>query len=164
MRGDLIDKEEMANYFYVEYNLMITNNSSLDLKSVVVTVDEKDTIQIDALIDSNIKLGEVAKFQMKNGKHVFKVTLNPKKNYSVSREFTEIIVINNLVSSEQNTNINDIVINLSDFLEGMTGELLVKNPIDYLFNSTFDLTGIEDQIVALYAKKTPSFPIILQKG
>lgn len=44
MRGDLIDKEEMANYFYVEYNLMITNNSSLDLKSVVVTVDEKDTI------------------------------------------------------------------------------------------------------------------------
>ncbi|MEK4238847.1 hypothetical protein [Paenibacillus sp. FSL H7-0714] len=35
----------------------------------------------------------------------------------------------------------------------MTGELLVKNPIDYLFNSTFDLTGIEDQIVALYAKK-----------
>lgn len=87
-----------------------------------------------------------------------------EKNYSVSREFTKIIVINNLVSSEQNTNINDIVINLSDFLEGMTGELLVKNPIDYLFNSTFDLTGIEDQIVALYAKKTPSFPIILQKG
>lgn len=73
-----------------EYNLMITNNSPLDLKSVVVTVDEKDTIQMDSLIDSNIKLGEVAKFQMKNGKHVFKVTLNPKKNYSVSREFTEI--------------------------------------------------------------------------
>jgi hypothetical protein len=69
---------------------MITNNSPLDLKSVVVTVDEKDTIQMDSLIDSNIKLGEVAKFQMKNGKHVFKVTLNPKKNYSVSREFTEI--------------------------------------------------------------------------
>lgn len=62
-----------------EYNLMITNNSPLDLKSVVVTVDEKDTIQMDSLIDSNIKLGEVAKFQMKNGKHVFKVTLNPKK-------------------------------------------------------------------------------------
>lgn len=79
MRGDLIDKEEMANYFYVEYKLMITNNSSLDLKSVVVTVDEKDTIQMDSLIDSNIKLGEVAKFQMKNGKHVFKVTLNRKK-------------------------------------------------------------------------------------
>lgn len=34
---------------------------------------------MDSLIDSNIKLGEVAKFQMKNGKHVFKVTLNRKK-------------------------------------------------------------------------------------
>lgn len=62
-----------------EYNLMITNNSPLFLKSVVVTVEEKDNIPINSLIDSNINYGDVAKFRIKNGKHVFKITLNPKK-------------------------------------------------------------------------------------
>ncbi|WP_339243066.1 ATP-binding protein [Paenibacillus sp. FSL F4-0243] len=50
----------------------------------------------------------------------------------------KIEIINNLFSSEQNTNINDIGINLSDFLEGITGELLVKNPLNYLFNTNID--------------------------
>ncbi|WP_438493679.1 hypothetical protein [Paenibacillus sp. IHBB 3054] len=73
-----------------EYNLMITNNSPLDLKSVVVTVKQKDTTLINSLIDSNIKLGEVAKFRVEDGKQTFKITLNPKENYSVSKEFNEV--------------------------------------------------------------------------
>ncbi|OZQ76486.1 hypothetical protein [Paenibacillus odorifer] len=72
-----------------EYNLLITNNSPLFLKSVVVTVDEGNDVQINSLIDSNIKHGGVAKFPIDNGKHLFKVTLNPKDNYSVSKEFNE---------------------------------------------------------------------------
>ncbi|WP_342439594.1 hypothetical protein NSS79_12565 [Paenibacillus sp. FSL L8-0436] len=73
-----------------EYNLMITNNSPLDLKSVVVTVKQKDTTLINSLIDSNIKPGEVAKFRVEDGKQTFKITLNPKENYSVSKEFNEV--------------------------------------------------------------------------
>lgn len=62
-----------------EYNLTITNNSPLFLKSVVVTVDEKDDTHINSQIDSNINVGEVAKFRIKNGNHSFKITLNPKR-------------------------------------------------------------------------------------
>lgn len=53
-------------------------------------------------------------------------------------------IVNSLVSSEQNTNTNDIAINFSEFLEGITGEVLVKNPINILFNTSFrdiSLTG-----------------------
>lgn len=72
------------------YNLLITNNSPLYLKSVVVTVDEEDDVQINSLIDSNIKSKQVAKFWLNNGKRLFKITLNPKDNYSVSKEFSEV--------------------------------------------------------------------------
>ncbi|ASA23311.1 hypothetical protein [Paenibacillus donghaensis] len=73
-----------------EYNLMITNNSPLYLRSVVVTIEEEDDVQINSLIDSNISFGKVAKFPIKNGKRLFKITLNPKDNYSVSKEFSEV--------------------------------------------------------------------------
>lgn len=72
-----------------EYNLIITNNSPLFLKSVVVTVQEKDETHVNSFIDSNISVGEIAKFKMENGNHNFKITLNPKKNYSVSKEVSE---------------------------------------------------------------------------
>jgi hypothetical protein len=62
----------------------------LYLKSVVVTVEQKDTTLTNSLIDSNIKLGEVAKFRLEDGKKKFKIKINPKKNYSVSKEFDEV--------------------------------------------------------------------------
>lgn len=73
-----------------EYNLTISNNSPLYLKSVVVTVEQKDTTSTNSLIDSNIKFGEVAKFRLKDGKKKFEIKINPKENYSVSKEFNEV--------------------------------------------------------------------------
>lgn len=78
-----------------EYNLLITNNTPLLLKSIVVKLsgDQDKQIsskEIDALIDSNIKTGGTGKFYISEvGEYNFKITLNPKNNYSVSEEFKE---------------------------------------------------------------------------
>lgn len=93
-----------------EYNLMITNNSPLDLKSVVVTVKQKDTTLINSLIDSNIKPGEVAKFRVEDGKQTFKITLNPKKNYSVSKEFNEVFGKEEIVEYQVIIEENEVII------------------------------------------------------
>ncbi|MEK4208682.1 MULTISPECIES: hypothetical protein [Paenibacillus] len=65
MESQAYDCEEMVKYDTKvendnEYNLMITNNSPLFLKSVVVTVEEeeeKDNNHKNALIDANINRG-----------------------------------------------------------------------------------------------------------
>ncbi|MBS5956894.1 MAG: hypothetical protein KIC73_08330 [Clostridiales bacterium] len=77
-----------------EYNLLVTNNTPLSMKSIVVKIIEnganKNNKEIDALIDSNIKTEEVGKFYISGaGTTKFKITLNPKNNYSVSQEFEE---------------------------------------------------------------------------
>lgn len=79
-----------------EYNLLVTNNTPLSMKSIVVKLignsgNKKDN-KIDALIDSNIKTGEVGKFYLSEvGSLKYKIILNPKNNYSVSQDFEEII-------------------------------------------------------------------------
>ncbi|MEK3758889.1 hypothetical protein MKZ07_10615 [Paenibacillus sp. FSL P4-0338] len=93
------------------YNFTITNNSPLFLKSVVVTVDEKNDTLINAQIDSNIKFGEVAKFRIKNGKHSFKITLNPKKNYSVSKEVSEKFEQGKVIKYQVEIDRNEVTIN-----------------------------------------------------
>lgn len=77
-----------------EYNLLVTNNTPLSMKSIVVKIigngANKNNKEIDALIDSNIKTEEVGKFYISGaGTTKFKITLNPKNNYSVSQEFEE---------------------------------------------------------------------------
>ncbi len=82
--------EETANNN--TYNLLITNNTPLFLKSIVIKNSDinKNNESADALIDSNIKTGEVGKFNITNvGLYNFRITLNPKNNYSVSQEFEE---------------------------------------------------------------------------
>lgn len=93
-----------------EYNLIITNNSPLFLKSVVVALKEKDDGQINALMDSNINHGEAAKFRIENGKHAFKITLNPKNNYSVSKEFSEVFEDEEVVDYQIIIEENEVVI------------------------------------------------------
>lgn len=73
-----------------EYNLLVTNNSPLFLKSVVVTVDEGNEDHKHSLVSGNLDLREVAKFTVENGERSFKITLNPKDNYSVSKDFSEV--------------------------------------------------------------------------
>ncbi|MEK5031566.1 hypothetical protein MKY96_08985 [Paenibacillus sp. FSL R7-0302] len=94
-----------------EYNLTITNNSPLFLKSVVVTVDEKDDTHINSQIDSNINVGEVAKFRIKNGNHSFKITLNPKKNYSVSKEVSDKFEQGKVINYQVEIDRNEVTIN-----------------------------------------------------
>lgn len=90
-----ISQEENNSNNNKEYNLVITNNTPLYLKSIDVKLYEDNGIQkngkeINALIDSNINTGEVGKFYISEvGKTSFKITLNPKNNYSVSQEFKE---------------------------------------------------------------------------
>ncbi|HBS47483.1 MAG TPA: hypothetical protein DEA91_28960 [Paenibacillus sp.] len=93
-----------------EYNLMITNNSPLNLKSVVVTVEEGDETLIESLIDSNITFGKVAKFRVKNGKCLFKITLNPKGNYSVSKKSSEVFNKGEIVEYQIQIENNEISI------------------------------------------------------
>ncbi|MEK4157244.1 hypothetical protein NYE27_19325 [Paenibacillus sp. FSL R10-2779] len=63
MKSQAYDCEEMVKYDTKvendnEYNLMITNNSPLFLKSVVVTEEEEeDNKHKNALIDANINRG-----------------------------------------------------------------------------------------------------------
>ncbi|MFP4976829.1 hypothetical protein ACE6ED_15600 [Paenibacillus sp. CN-4] len=99
----------VANDEY-QYNLIITNNSPLFLKSVVVALKEKDDGQINALMDSNINHGEAAKFRIENGKHAFKITLNPKNNYSVSKEFSEVFEDEEVVDYQIIIEENEVVI------------------------------------------------------
>ncbi|WP_238652858.1 hypothetical protein [Paenibacillus piscarius] len=93
-----------------EYNLIITNNSPLFLKSVVVTVEEKDETHINSFIDSNISVGEIAKFKMENGNHNFKITLNPKKNYSVSKEVSEKFEADKIIAYQVKIVNNEVAI------------------------------------------------------
>lgn len=96
-----------------EYNLLISNNSPLFLKSVVVTVEEekeKDNNQKNALIDANINHGEVAKFRIGNGKQVFKITLNPQKNYSVSKVFSDKFKKDEVVEYQVKIDQNEVTI------------------------------------------------------
>lgn len=93
-----------------EYNLIIANNSPLFLKSVVVTLEEKGDAPINALMDSNINHGETAKFRIENGKHAFKITLNPKNNYSVSKEFSEVFEDEKVVEYQIIIEENEVVI------------------------------------------------------
>lgn len=74
-----------------EYNLLITNNTPLSLKSIVIEINhEKNNQNINALIDSNINTGGTAKFYIPDvGNCNFKIILNPKNNYSVSKKFTD---------------------------------------------------------------------------
>jgi len=48
----------------------------------------------------------------------------------------KIEIYNSLASTEMNTSSNDIIIDLSDFLEGITGEVCIKNPENILFNKS----------------------------
>lgn len=62
MESQAYDCEEILKYDTKvandnEYNLMITNNSPLFLKSVVVTEEEEDNKHKNALIDANINRG-----------------------------------------------------------------------------------------------------------
>ncbi|MEK8208123.1 hypothetical protein NST41_21180 [Paenibacillus sp. FSL L8-0696] len=62
MKSQAYDCEEILKYDTKvendnEYNLMITNNSPLFLKSVVVTEEEEDNKHKNALIDANINRG-----------------------------------------------------------------------------------------------------------
>lgn len=70
--------------------MLVTNNSPLFLKSVVVTVDEGNEDHKHSLISGNLDLREVAKFTVENGERSFKIKLNPKDSYSVSKEFSEV--------------------------------------------------------------------------
>lgn len=83
-----------------EYNLLITNNSPLFLKSVVVTVDEGNEDHKHSLISGNLDLREVAKFTVENGERSFKIKLNPKDNYSVSKDFSEVFRVGEVAEYE----------------------------------------------------------------
>ncbi|AIQ17568.1 hypothetical protein H70357_13535 [Paenibacillus sp. FSL H7-0357] len=43
-----------------------------------------------SIFNQHNKLTEVAKFRVEDGKQTFKITLNSKENYSVSKEFNEV--------------------------------------------------------------------------
>jgi phosphotransferase system IIB component len=90
-----------------DYNLLITNNSPLDLKSIVVTVEENND---SGLIDNDIGYKDIAKFHMKNGKQSFKITINPKENYSVSKEFSETFNTEEIVEYQIIIESNEITI------------------------------------------------------
>ena len=95
------------------YNLLITNNTPLYLKSIVIKRSDadKNNETIDALIDSNIKTGEVGKFNIPEiGQYNFRITLNPKNNYSVSQEFEENFSNESIVNYEVVIEKNEITI------------------------------------------------------
>lgn len=95
------------------YNLLITNSTPLFLKSIVIkrSDTDKNNENIDALIDSNIKTGEVGKFNIPEiGRYNFKITLNPKNNYSVSQEFEENFSNESIVNYEVVIEKNEITI------------------------------------------------------
>lgn len=95
------------------YNLLITNNTPLYLKSIVIKRSDADKNYetIDALIDSNIKTGEVGKFNIPEiGQYNFRITLNPKNNYSVSQEFEENFSKESIVNYEVVIEKNEITI------------------------------------------------------
>ena len=95
------------------YNLLITNSTSLFLKSIVIKRSDadKNNENIDALIDSNIKTGEVGKFNIPEiGQYNFRITLNPKNNYSVSQEFEENFSNESIVNYEVVIEKNEITI------------------------------------------------------
>ena len=95
------------------YNLLITNNTPLFLKSIVIKRGdvEKNNENTDALIDSNIKTGEVGKFYISDvGQYNFKITLNPKNNYSVSQEFEENFNKETILNYEIVIENNEIII------------------------------------------------------
>ncbi len=95
------------------YNLLITNNTPLFLKSIVIKSSDvdKSNENTDALIDSNIKTGEVGKFNISNvGRYNFRITLNPKNNYSVSQEFEENFNKSSIVNYEVVIENNEITI------------------------------------------------------
>ncbi len=95
------------------YNLLITNSTPLFLKSIVIKRSDadKNNENIDALIDSNIKTGEVGKFNIPEiGRYNFKITLNPKNNYSVSQEFEENFSNESIVNYEVVIEKNEITI------------------------------------------------------
>ena len=95
------------------YNLLITNSTSLFLKSIVIKRSDadKNNENIDALIDSNIKTGEVGKFNIPEiGRYNLKITLNPKNNYSVSQEFEENFSNESIVNYEVVIEKNEITI------------------------------------------------------
>ena len=95
------------------YNLLITNNTPLFLKSIVIKSSDIDKSKenTDALIDSNIKTGEVGKFNIPEiGQYNFRITLNPKNNYSVSQEFEENFSNESIVNYEVVIEKNEITI------------------------------------------------------
>ncbi len=95
------------------YNLLITNSTPLFLKSIVIKRSDadKNNENIDALIDSNIKTGEVGKFNIPEiGRYNLKITLNPKNNYSVSQEFEENFSNESMVNYEVVIEKNEITI------------------------------------------------------
>lgn len=95
------------------YNLLITNNTPLFLKSIVIKRGdvEKNNENTDALIDSNIKTGEDGKFYISDvGRYNFKITLNPKNNYSVSQEFEENFNKETILNYEIVIENNEIII------------------------------------------------------
>jgi len=95
------------------YNLLITNSTPLFLKSIVIKRSDvdKNNENIDALIDSNIKTGEVGKFNIPEiGRYNLKITLNPKNNYSVSQEFEENFSNESIVNYEVVIEKNEITI------------------------------------------------------
>lgn len=95
------------------YNLLITNNTPLFLKSIVIKSSDvdKNNENTDALIDSNIKTGEVGKFNISDvGRYNFRITLNPKNNYSVSQEFEENFNKETIVNYEVVIEKNEITI------------------------------------------------------
>ncbi|MGG3277884.1 hypothetical protein [Paenibacillus macerans] len=89
---------------------MITNNSPLHLKSVVVTVKEKNGSEINSLIDNDIGYKDIAKFHIKNGKQLFKITINPKKGYSVSKEFSDTFNTKEIVDYQIIIESNEVTI------------------------------------------------------
>jgi predicted small lipoprotein YifL len=95
------------------YNLLITNSTPLFLKSIVIKRSDadKNNENIDALIDSNIKTGEVGKFNIPEiGRYNLKITLNPENNYSVSQEFEENFSNESIVNYEVVIEKNEITI------------------------------------------------------
>lgn len=93
-----------------EYNLMITNHSPLHLKSVVVTFKEKDGSENNSLIDNDINYNDIAKFHMGSGKKKFKITINPKNNYSVSKEFSDTFNTKEIVEYQIKIESNEVII------------------------------------------------------
>lgn len=62
------------------------------------------------MIYNDIGYKDIAKFHMDNGKQSFKITINPKKNYSVSNDFIDTFTPNEINEYQIKIESNEVII------------------------------------------------------